>query len=58
MKSFCSNLAAMLLKACRRVEGGFFWDRLNVHTFNCRHRADRGVEGGFKGWVDGCVCKN
>ena len=31
----------------------FFWDRLNVHTFNCHHRADRRVEGwlqrdGFK----------
>ncbi len=33
--------------------GGFFWDWLNVHTFNCRHRADRRVQGGFKEWVDG-----
>ena len=24
---------------------GFFWDRLNVHTFNCHHRTDRRVEG-------------
>ena len=24
---------------------GFFWDRLNVHTFDSRHRADRRVEG-------------
>jgi hypothetical protein len=31
---------------------GFFWDRLNVHTFNCHHRADRRVEGGFKEWVE------
>jgi hypothetical protein len=33
----------------------FFWDRLNVHTFDSRHRADRRVEGwlrrdGFKSW--------
>ena len=26
--------------------GGFFGDRLNFHTFNCRHRADSRVEGG------------
>ncbi len=26
----------------------FFLYQLNVHTFNCRHRADRRVEGGFK----------
>jgi hypothetical protein len=31
---------------------GFFCDRLNVHTFNCRHRADRRVEGLVaEGWV-------
>ena len=34
-------------------EGAFFLYQLNVHTFNCRHRADRRVEGGFKEWVDG-----
>jgi hypothetical protein len=28
---------------------GFFWDRLNVHTFNCHRRADRRVEGGCGG---------
>ena len=27
--------------------------RLNVHTFNCRHRADRRVEGLVAGWVGG-----
>ena len=33
---------------------GFFWDGLNVQTFNCRHRADRRVEGLVaEGWVDG-----
>ncbi len=33
-------------------EGGFFWDRLIVHTFNCLHRADRRVEGLVaEGWV-------
>jgi hypothetical protein len=32
----------------------FFWDRLNVHTFNCHHRADRRVEGGVaEEWVGG-----
>ena len=34
-------------------EGGFFWDGLNVHTFNCRHRADRRVEGLVAEWVGG-----
>ena len=42
-------------------EGGFFWDRLNVHTFDSRHRADRRFEGwlrrdgwgGCEEWVDG-----
>ena len=35
-------------------EGAFFLYQLNVHTFNCRHRADRGVEGVVaEGWVDG-----
>ena len=31
---------------------GFFWDRLNVHTFDSRHRADRRVEGWLRrdGW--------
>ena len=24
---------------------GFFWDRLNVHTFNRHHRTDRRVQG-------------
>ena len=39
----------------RDFEGGFFWDRLNVHTFNSRHRADRRVEGWLRrnGWVGG-----
>jgi hypothetical protein len=34
---------------------GFFWDRLNVHTFNCRHRADRRVKGWLRknGWAEG-----
>ena len=32
-------------------EGAFFLYQLNVHTFNCRHGADRRVEGGFKEWV-------
>jgi hypothetical protein len=35
---------------------GFFWDRLNVHTFNCHHRTDRRVEDGvygMRGWVGG-----
>ena len=34
---------------------GFFWDGLNVHTFNSRHRADRRVEGWLRrdGWVGG-----
>ena len=41
--------------------------RLNVHTFDSRHRADRRVEGwlrrdgqmvGFKEWADGWVCKS
>jgi hypothetical protein len=33
----------------------FFWDRLNVHTFNCHRRADRRVEGWLRrdGWNDG-----
>ncbi len=26
-------------------DSAFFWDQLNVHTFNCRHLADRRVEG-------------
>jgi hypothetical protein len=31
---------------------GFFKTRLNVHMFNCRHRADRRVEGGVRyGWM-------
>jgi len=25
--------------------GFFFWDRLNVHTFNCHHRADKRMGG-------------
>jgi len=29
-----------------------FLIQLNVHTFNCHHRADRGVEGWFEVWVD------
>ena len=39
--------------------GGFFWDWLNVHTFNCRHRADRRVKGWLRmggrrnGWFKG-----
>ena len=40
----------------RDFEGGFFWDWVNVHTFDSRHRADRRVEGwlrrdGWGGWV-------
>jgi hypothetical protein len=31
--------------------GGFFWDRLNVHTLNCHHRTDRRVKGWL--WRDG-----
>ena len=36
---------------------GFFWVRLNVHTFNCRHRADRRVKGWLQrnGWAEGWV---
>jgi hypothetical protein len=36
---------------------GFFWDRLNVHTFNCHRRADRRVEGWLRrdGWAEGWV---
>jgi hypothetical protein len=35
---------------------GFFWDRLNVHTFNCHRRADRRVEGLVtEGWVGGMM---
>jgi hypothetical protein len=30
---------------------GFFWDWLNVHTFNHRHRADRRVKGLVAEWV-------
>ena len=34
---------------------GFFWDGLNVHTFNSRHRADRRVKGWLRrnGWAGG-----
>ncbi len=35
----------------------FFLYQLNVHTFNCRHRADRRVDGWFEVWVDGWVAK-
>ena len=43
---------------------GFFWDWLNVHTFNHRHRADRRVKWLVAEWVgrgmggrcDGWVC--
>jgi hypothetical protein len=61
----CSNIAAMLLTMVKTK--GFFWDGLNVHTFNFHHRADRrakgwlqrdGWMGGFKEWVDGwAVCE-
>ena len=31
----------------------FFWDWLNVHTFDSRHRADRRVKGWLRrdGWI-------
>ena len=29
-----------------------FWDCLNVHTFNCRDRADRRVAGWADGWAE------
>ena len=34
-------------------ESAFFLYQLKALTFNCRHRADRRVEGGLKEWVDG-----
>ena len=35
-------------------EGAFFFYQLNVHSFNCRHRTDRRVEGLVaEGWVGG-----
>ena len=52
--------AGWLHSRCRRrhafdggiLRVGFFWDRLNVHTFDSRHRADRRVEGWLRrdGW--------
>ena len=44
----------------------FFWDWLNVHTFDSRHRADRRVKvlvaewvgGGMCVWVGWVVCKS
>jgi hypothetical protein len=50
-----------LLKSCRHdfdhgffSVGGFFWDRLNVHTF-INHHPDRqkGERLVAEGWVDG-----
>ena len=35
----------------------FFWDWLNVHTFNLRHRADRRVKGLVAEWVVGLVAE-
>jgi hypothetical protein len=37
--------------------GWGFWVWFNVHTFNCRHRADRRVKGWLRrnGWVEGWV---
>jgi hypothetical protein len=60
----CDAMAARGLVAfarCRRRHAfdggifrvGFFWDWLNVHTFNCHHRADRRVKGWLRnGWVE------
>jgi hypothetical protein len=62
---FCSSILLnefFLLKSCHHAfDGGifrvgFFWDRLNVHTFNCHHRADRRVKGWLRnGWAVGWV---
>ena len=38
----------------------FFWDWLNVHKFDSRHRADKGWlrrDGWAEGWVDGWFAK-
>ena len=52
MNFFCSNLAGVCeVWADRWVEGAFFLYQLKVHTFNCRHRTDRRVEGLVAEWV-------